>query len=442
MKSETLTCQTVTDAILSAGNDATDPAIAEHLAACPRCAELAAISARVGMTSRAAIDVAPGFSSRMIAGATARLQRRQRQRVIVRAGSAAAVVAAASLLAVWLPGLRPERLPLTEVPSLTANLGDDALAAALRAEPELPALAEDIAETAESTEATEATELGREDSARLERLDAFLHAALGADEVLPGGTPADVADGAAELDGELALSPAQQQRIDAILAETERAVAQARKGLDAARAELDHALDAPNPDETEIAKLVDRVSLHESQVRKAHLRGWLRARRVLTPAQRQALGDPRRSRQVERHADPIERGPQREAIREAMAAKREAMREAMDAQRQAMDAQRQAMDAVREAMAAKREALREAVRAQGEDPEAVERALKEAEREIERALEDADIDGTIERAMKDAERERERAMKDAERERARAMKDAERARRDAEKQQREQKDRN
>jgi Spy/CpxP family protein refolding chaperone len=498
MKPETRPdCQAVTDSILSAGRDGgLDTTLAEHLASCPACAELAAISARIGGASRAAIDVAPGFHSRMVAGATTRLQHRRRQRIAVRASLGSAAVAAAVLLAVWVPGQPPARLALTEVPSMTEGLdGHEALAAALRTEAEVPAPADERAQTTDDalTEATEApeapevTEFGPADAERMERLDAFINAALGPHMAMPGGSAAGVREDAAELEGSLALTPAQQQRIDAIIAETERVAAQARKALELSRAELDHALDGPNPNEVEVAKLVDRVSLHESQVRKAHVRGWLRARRVLTAEQRKALGNHRSARRernaARRHhdehdmhadmddldemddmddpddaddadepddaddADDARRDGRRDAMRghrEAMEARREAMREQRDAMHAQREAMRGAMEAKREAMEAKREAMREAMEAHREamrDSQRVQRqtqrevqeAKREAMRErhdpeeLERALEEAERE--IERAMKDADVEGtiERAMKDAEREMERARKEIERA---------------
>ena len=132
-------CQEVTDSILTARHDASrDPALAAHLAGCPRCASLAEIATRVGAVSRTPIDVAPGFPSRMIAGATTRLQRRRHRRMAARASLASAAVAAAALLIVWVPGPAPARLALDESPNLGdyihGDKGEDPLAAALRTE--------------------------------------------------------------------------------------------------------------------------------------------------------------------------------------------------------------------------------------------------------------------------------------------------------------------
>lgn len=91
-----------------------------HLARCADCARLELAARRVGATATAA-EAGPGFSSRMVVGARARMATRRRNRA-VGFGLATVVAAAATVLVVT--NLRDRAAPERD-PVVTRPAGDD-----------------------------------------------------------------------------------------------------------------------------------------------------------------------------------------------------------------------------------------------------------------------------------------------------------------------------
>jgi hypothetical protein len=92
-------CQTITERI--AAGEALAPAQAEHVEACPACARLATLPGLVARAARKDATPAPGFASRMTAGAQARYVVRRRNRVVRSVAAAAAVLVLGAGVGSW-----------------------------------------------------------------------------------------------------------------------------------------------------------------------------------------------------------------------------------------------------------------------------------------------------------------------------------------------------
>jgi hypothetical protein len=86
--------------------------LAEHVAACPRCARAVALPGLIARTHNQA-DAGLGFAARMTAGAQQRLASRRRQRVAITLATSVAVAAAAALVLT-----RPAADPVVDRPAL------------------------------------------------------------------------------------------------------------------------------------------------------------------------------------------------------------------------------------------------------------------------------------------------------------------------------------
>jgi hypothetical protein len=92
-------CQTITERI--AAGEALAPAQAEHVEACPACARVATLPRLLARAARHDAAPAPGFASRMTAGAQARYVVRRRNRYVRSAAAAAAVVVLGAGFGSW-----------------------------------------------------------------------------------------------------------------------------------------------------------------------------------------------------------------------------------------------------------------------------------------------------------------------------------------------------
>lgn len=99
---------------------------------------------------------------------------------------------------------------------------------------------------------------------------------------------ADLAGAIDDLKG-LALRPQQRDAIAKLRSESDKAVAAAKKQLDATSAQLEAALANDKSSDHDISKYVDQISQHEAAVRKARILAWVNARRVLDDDQRKRL---------------------------------------------------------------------------------------------------------------------------------------------------------
>jgi hypothetical protein len=88
---------------------------------------------------------------------------------------------------------------------------------------------------------------------------------------------------------DLALSPNQKDRISKLAADSDRNVAEAKRQLDAKSDQLEAALADSRTSDSAIARMVDEISGHEAQIRKARLLAWVNARRVLDDSQRKKI---------------------------------------------------------------------------------------------------------------------------------------------------------
>ena len=88
---------------------------------------------------------------------------------------------------------------------------------------------------------------------------------------------------------DLALSPNQKDRISKLAADSDRNVAEAKRQLDAKSDQLEAALADSKTSDSAIARMVDEISSHEAQIRKARLLAWVNARRVLDDSQRKKI---------------------------------------------------------------------------------------------------------------------------------------------------------
>lgn len=109
-------------------------------------------------------------------------------------------------------------------------------------------------------------------------------------------SPPDV-DDADELDdavrdlGDLSLKGPQRDQIQKLRADSDRAVATAKKQLDQASDALKKQLDNPATSDADIARSIDAVTQQEAAIRKARILAWHDARRVLDDAQRKKVQD-------------------------------------------------------------------------------------------------------------------------------------------------------
>jgi len=90
---------------------------------------------------------------------------------------------------------------------------------------------------------------------------------------------------------DVALKPAQRDAIGKLRADSDKAVAVAKKQLDDLSNKLHTALGNPATTDADIAKYVDQISAQEATIRKARILAWVNARRVLDDAQRKKIED-------------------------------------------------------------------------------------------------------------------------------------------------------
>jgi hypothetical protein len=88
--------------------------------------------------------------------------------------------------------------------------------------------------------------------------------------------------------GHLSLTPAQRIAIQQERDTTQQRIEGAKAQLDTASRQLEEALHHDAPD-TEIARLIDAVSMHEAELRKAKILGWRHVRGMLQDDQRKAV---------------------------------------------------------------------------------------------------------------------------------------------------------
>ena len=306
----------------SAGSEAR-----RHLEHCPECAELARVSETLGqaMAARAqaatatasAIDASPGFESRMIAGATRRIAVRRRNRIAVTAASACAAVLLVAGAAVQFTGgvtseQTPEQTPEQTIDNAVADndpTAPDQLEPIADPTPELPSdvtdnATDDALEVATNDLTSNLVELG----------DPENQLAYQADWKAAGGNvePSDIV----AAGNRIGLDRKQTAELRRLVVELEKAETKTQTEIDRANAELRNLLGQSSPDADRVGTLIDRISGLEAQMRKRRVLTWLKARKLLTGVQRQALErlqnrrrhDPRRDRDRDR-----DRGEQRHA---------------------------------------------------------------------------------------------------------------------------------
>ena len=101
----------------------------------------------------------------------------------------------------------------------------------------------------------------------------------------------DELDDAVKDLGDLSLKGPQRDQIQKLRADSDRAVATAKKQLDQASDALKKQLDNPATSDAEIARSIDAVTQQEAAIRKARILAWHDARRVLDEAQRKKIQD-------------------------------------------------------------------------------------------------------------------------------------------------------
>lgn len=90
---------------------------------------------------------------------------------------------------------------------------------------------------------------------------------------------------------DLALKPTQKEAISKLRADSDRAVASAKKQMDDLSAKLHTALGNSASTDADIGRYVDQISAQEATIRKARILAWVQARRVLDVAQRKRIED-------------------------------------------------------------------------------------------------------------------------------------------------------
>ena len=101
----------------------------------------------------------------------------------------------------------------------------------------------------------------------------------------------DELDDAVKDLGDLSLKGPQREQIQKLRADSDRAVATAKKQLDQASDSLKKQLDNPATSDADIARSIDAVTRQEAAIRKARILAWHDARRVLDDAQRKQVQD-------------------------------------------------------------------------------------------------------------------------------------------------------
>jgi hypothetical protein len=99
---------------------------------------------------------------------------------------------------------------------------------------------------------------------------------------------AEPASEAVHAMGHLSLTPAQRIAIQQERDTTQQRIEGAKAQLDTASHQLEEAIHGDAPD-TEIARLIDAVSMHEAELRKAKILGWRHVRGMLQDDQRKAV---------------------------------------------------------------------------------------------------------------------------------------------------------
>ena len=85
-------CDQVAEALIEQRD--LDGALADHAMTCPHCQRLRALPSLLSCASSAgAVDIGPGFTSRVTASAQATFKRRHHQRIILSSGGALAAAA-------------------------------------------------------------------------------------------------------------------------------------------------------------------------------------------------------------------------------------------------------------------------------------------------------------------------------------------------------------
>ncbi len=90
---------------------------------------------------------------------------------------------------------------------------------------------------------------------------------------------------------DMALKPAQKDKINKLRADSDKAVGAAKKQMDDLSQKLQTALGNPAVTDAEIARLVDQISAQEATIRKSRIQAWAQARRELDEAQRKRIED-------------------------------------------------------------------------------------------------------------------------------------------------------
>jgi hypothetical protein len=89
--------------------------------------------------------------------------------------------------------------------------------------------------------------------------------------------------------GDLKLKAPQRDALRKLRAESDAKVANAKRDLDRAEAQLQKAIENVNASDADIARAIDAVAQQEATIRKARILTWVNARRMLDDSQRQKV---------------------------------------------------------------------------------------------------------------------------------------------------------
>ncbi len=293
------TCTRAAQAIAEGQSLGTD--IEQHIANCPDCAELARLPASLAEASRArgAVELAPGFASRMLARASDRMAKSRRMRVTYATAAACAVMLLGVGLVRWAPGTQSDESstlahndateqPASELDNPLDNVPDSVVDS-------IADLAMDADYAPDDTLAPfEDSGEGDVVSTVADLVDPRDPVAFQANWRAAGGnvSPADIA----AAGDSVGLQPKQRQQLEAIMVKTGRVEAEIRSAIEAANKNLRTELDKPQPNPDRVAALIDRISQLEAKMRKTRVLAWLKARKVLDAAQRRKLEQVRQTR--------------------------------------------------------------------------------------------------------------------------------------------------
>ena len=89
--------------------------------------------------------------------------------------------------------------------------------------------------------------------------------------------------------GDLKLKAPQRDALRRLRAESDAKVANAKRELERAEAQLQKAIENVNASDADIARAIDNVAQQEATIRKARILTWVNARRMLDDSQRQKV---------------------------------------------------------------------------------------------------------------------------------------------------------